>query len=102
MHGQATSGYEKLLAATTHYKPVLSVLSPLMTMAMKNPHDMKYIVATTMEALNAKSPKINYRSKNTWYLALIDPIPGKIMDIGYKYVVGGGYHVMKALGMIKE
>ena len=102
MHGQATSGYEKLLAETTHYKPVLSVLSPLMTMAMKNPHDMKYIVATTMEALNAKSPKINYRSKNTWYLALIDPIPGKIMDIGYKYVVGGGYKAMKALGMIKD
>lgn len=98
MHGQATSGYEKLLHSTEYYKPVLTVLSPLMTMAMKNPHDMKYIVNTVMEALYAKSPKINYRCKNTWYLALIDPIPGKVMDVAYKYFVGGLYKVMEAVG----
>lgn len=95
MHGQATDGYKKCLEITKYHKPVLSVLSPLMTMAMKNPHDVKYLVDTCMEAIFAEKPKQNYKCKNTWYLALIDPIPGFILDPAYKMVVGLGAKLMR-------
>lgn len=95
MHGQATDGYKKCLEGTKYHKAVLSVLSPLMTMAMKNPHDAKYLVDTCMEAIFAEKPKQNYKCKNTWYLALIDPIPGFILDPAYKFVVGLGAKLMR-------
>ncbi|MDD6807505.1 MAG: SDR family NAD(P)-dependent oxidoreductase [Oscillospiraceae bacterium] len=95
MHGQATEGYDNLLASTTHYEPVLSVLKPIMSVALNHPHDKKYLVDTVMEAVYAKNPKQNYRSKNTWYLALIDPIPGKIIDLGYKALVNVVWKFMK-------
>lgn len=98
MHGQANAGYEKLYQTTELYKPVLAVLSPLMTVAMAHPHDKKYLVDTVMEAIYAKHPKQNYKCKNTWYLGLIDPIPGWILDPAYRVVVGGGYKLMKLLG----
>lgn len=95
MHGQATAGYDKLLATTTHYEPVLSVLKPIMSVAMDHPHDKKYLVETVMKAMYADSPRANYKCKNTWYLALIDPIPAKIIDTGYKVVVNLGWKLMK-------
>lgn len=95
MHGQATAGYDKLLATTTHYEPVLSVLKPIMSVAMDHPHDKKYLVETVMEAMYADSPKANYKCKNTWYLGLIDPIPAKIIDTGYKVVVKIGWTFLK-------
>lgn len=98
MHGQATSGYHKILETTTHYVPVLTVLAPLMTAALSHANDMHYITDATIEAMTAKKPKQNYRVKNTWYLGLIDPIPGEILDPAYKVFVGGLYKVMKALG----
>ena len=100
MHNQAKDGYEKLLKSTTHYKPVLTVLSPLMSMAMGHPHDKKYLVDTVMKAVDAKRPRPNYKTKNTWYLALIDPIPATILDPAYKYFVGGLYKVMEKLGKV--
>ncbi len=98
MHGQANAGYAKLLATTKYYKPVLSVLSPLMTIAMGSAHDKKYLVDGVMDAIYAKHPKRNYKIKNTWYLGLMDPIPACILDPAYKYFVGGLYKVMKLLG----
>ncbi len=95
MHGQATAGYDKLLQTTTHYEPVLSVLKPIMSIAMDHPHDKKFLVDTVMAAIFDESPKTNYKCKNTWYLALIDPIPAKVIDTGYKVVVGLGWKVMK-------
>ncbi|NLL63433.1 MAG: SDR family NAD(P)-dependent oxidoreductase [Ruminococcaceae bacterium] len=92
--GQAESGYDKLIASTTHFKPVLSVLKPLMTVVLDHPNDKKYLVETVMEAMYAAKPKVNYRSKHTWYLALIDPIPAKIMDAGYKLVVNIGWKLL--------
>lgn len=94
MHGQATAGYDKLLATTTHFKNVLSVLKPIMAVALANPHDKKYLVTTVMDAIFDKCPKTNYKCKNTWYLAAIDPIPDKIIDFGYKKVVGLGAKIM--------
>lgn len=98
MHGQANAGYAKLLETTEYYKPVLTVLAPLMTIAMAHPNDKKYLVETVMEAIFAEKPKQNYKCKNTWYLGLIDPIPGTILDPAYKAVVGTGYKIMKLLG----
>jgi NADP-dependent 3-hydroxy acid dehydrogenase YdfG len=95
MHGQATAGYDKVLATTTHYHDVLSVLKPLMTIAMKNPHDKKYLVDTVMQAVYAEHPRVNYKCKNTWYLVAIDPIPAKIIDWGYKAVIGIGAKIVK-------
>lgn len=100
MHGQATSGYEKLLASTTHYVDVLSVLAPLMTVALSSAHDMHYITDACVHAATAKKPKQNYKVKNTWYLGLMDPIPGQILDPAYKVFVGGLYKLMKALGKV--
>ena len=100
MHGQANAGYQKLLETTTHYIPVLSVLSPLMQIALAHPHDKKHLVATVMDAIYDKHPKTNYKCKNTWYLQLIDPVPDKIIDFGYKHVVSAGYKIMKKLGKI--
>lgn len=100
MHGQATNGYEKLLASTTHYVPVLKVLAPIMTVALSSAHDMHYITDACIDALTAKKPKQNYRVKNTWYLGLMDPIPGQILDPAYKVFVGGLYKVMSALGKV--
>ncbi|NLL63434.1 MAG: SDR family NAD(P)-dependent oxidoreductase [Ruminococcaceae bacterium] len=94
MHGQATAGYDKLISTTTHYKPVLSVLKPIMSIALNNPHDKKYLVETVMQAMHDVKPKVNYKSKNTWYLALIDPIPAKIIDAGYKLMVNVGWKFM--------
>ncbi|MCQ2486600.1 MAG: SDR family NAD(P)-dependent oxidoreductase [Clostridia bacterium] len=98
MHGQANAGYAKLLKSTKYYKPVLTVLSPLMTVAMSSAHDKKYLVEGVMDAIYSKKPKRNYKIKNTWYLGLIDPIPPFIIDPAYKYFVGGLYKVMKLLG----
>lgn len=100
MHGQAAAGYQKLLASTEYYKPVLTVLAPLMEVALAHPHDKKYLVETVMEAIYAEKPKQNYKCKNTWYLGLIDPIPGFILDPAYKLVVGLGYKIMKLLGKV--
>lgn len=101
MHGQATAGYDKLLQTTEHYKPVLSVLKPIMSVAMNHPNDIKYLVNTVMHAIYDKSPKTNYRCKNTWYLVAIDPIPDKIIDTGYKVVVDLGYKLMCKFGKDK-
>lgn len=98
MHGQAAAGYHKLLESTEHYAPVLKVLAPLMEIALAHPNDKKYLVETVMEAIYAEHPKQNYKCKNTWYLGLIDPIPGWIMDPAYKVVVGTGYKIMKFFG----
>ena len=100
MHAQANAGYEKILATTTHYVPVLKVLSPIMSVALAQAHDMHYIVDATVKAITTEHPRINYKVKNTWYLALINPIPAKVIDFGYKYVVLGGYEVMKKLGKV--
>jgi hypothetical protein len=70
----------------------------MMTMAMKHPHEMDALVKVVLEAVYAKHPKQNYKVKNTWYLALIDPIPGWIMDPAYNMVIGFGYKVLHALG----
>ena len=101
MHGQANAGYLKLLETTTHYKEVLTVLSPLMQVALAHPNDKKYLVDTVMHAIYDKSPKTNYRCKNTWYLKAINPIPDKIIDFGYKHVVSLGYKIMEKTGKIK-
>ena len=98
MHNQATAGYDKILQTTEHYKPVLTVLKPLMATAMAHPHDKKYLVETVMRAIYAPHPRTNYKCKNTWYLAAIDPIPDKLIDKGYKAVVELGYKLMKKLG----
>ncbi|MBQ8077298.1 MAG: SDR family NAD(P)-dependent oxidoreductase, partial [Eubacterium sp.] len=90
MHNQATAGYEKLLKNTELYKPVLTVLKPLMSTAMAHPNDKKYLVQTVIKTINAKNPRTNYKCKNTWYLAAIDPIPDKIIDFGYKKIVDLG------------
>lgn len=90
MHGQATAGYDKLLASTDHYYNVLAVLKPIMSVALAHPNDKKYLVETVMEALYADHPKTNYKCKNTWYLGLIDPIPDKLIDFGYKALVKAG------------
>lgn len=102
MHGQATNGYQKLYKDTKVYKPVLSVLSPIMTVALQSAHDKKYLVNGVMDAIYSEHPRRNYRIKNTWYLGLIDPIPAFILDPAYKYFVGAGYKIMKALGKIKD
>ena len=98
MHNQATAGYEKLLETTEYYKPVLTVLKPLMSVALAHPNDKKYLVETVMKAIRAPHPKTNYKCKNTWYLEAINPIPDKIIDFGYKKVVDLGYKIMKKRG----
>ena len=98
MHNQATAGYEKLLETTEYYKPVLTVLKPLMSVALAHPNDKKYLVETVMKAIRAPRPKTNYKCKNTWYLEAINPIPDKIIDYGYKKVVDLGYKIMKKRG----
>lgn len=95
MHGQATAGYDKLLETTTHYHDVLSVLKPIMTIAMNHPHDKKYLVETVMQAIYDRRPKTNYKCKNTWYLELIDPIPDKLIDWGYRTLVSVGAKFIK-------
>ena len=100
MHNQANAGYDKIMETTTHYKPVLTVLKPIMSTAMAHPHDKKYLVDTVMKAIYAPHPRTNYKCKNTWYLAAIDPIPDKLIDYGYKTVVELGYKLMKRLGKI--
>lgn len=95
MHGQATAGYDKIMETTTHYHDVLSVLKPIMEMAMKHPNDKKYLVDTVMTAIYAEHPRVNYKCKNTWYLVAIDPIPSKIIDWGYKTVVNLGSKFIK-------
>lgn len=102
MHNQANAGYEKILETTELYKPVLTVLKPIMSTAMNHPHDKKYLVDTVMKSIYAKSPRTNYKCKNTWYLAAIDPIPDKIIDFGYKHVVNIGYKLMKKAGKIDD
>lgn len=96
MHGQATAGYDRLLQSTTNYKEVLSVLKPIMSVAMNNPHDKKHLVDTVMEAIYSNHPKTNYKCKNTWYLVAINPIPDKIIDWGYKTVVKLGSKLLKS------
>lgn len=100
MHNQATAGYDKILQTTERYKPVLSVLKPLMSVAMAHPNDKKYLVETVMRSIFAPHPKTNYKCKNTWYLAAIDPIPDKVIDMGYKAVVNLGYKLMKKQGKV--
>ncbi|MEG0978639.1 MAG: SDR family NAD(P)-dependent oxidoreductase [Oscillospiraceae bacterium] len=95
MHGQATAGYDKLLNSTTHYHDVLSVLKPIMSVAMNHPHDKKYLVETVMQAIYAEHPKTNYKCKNTWYLGIINPIPDKLIDFGYKTVVSLGSKLLR-------
>ncbi len=102
MHNQANAGYERILETTALYKPVLTVLKPIMSTAMNHPHDKKYLVDTVMKSIYAKSPRTNYKCKNTWYLAAIDPIPDKIIDFGYKHVVNIGYKLMKKAGKIDD
>ena len=98
MHNQATAGYEKILETTQYYKPVLTVLKPLMSTAMAHPNDKKYLVETVMKTIYAKHPKTNYKCKNTWYLAAINPVPDKIIDFGYKTIVNIGYKIMQKTG----
>ncbi len=102
MHNQANAGYERILETTEYYAPVLKVLKPIMSTAMNHPHDKKYLVDTVMKSIYAKNPKTNYKCKNTWYLAAIDPIPDKIIDFGYKHVVNIGYKLMKKAGKIDD
>ncbi|MBR6360345.1 MAG: SDR family NAD(P)-dependent oxidoreductase [Clostridia bacterium] len=102
MHNQATDGYQRILETTQYYIPVLTVLKPLMSTALAHPHDKKYLVETVMKAIYANNPKTNYKSKNTWYLAAIDPIPDKIIDFGYKALVNTGYKLMQKFGKKKE
>lgn len=98
MHNQATAGYEKILETTAYYKPVLTVLKPIMSTAMNHPHDKKHLVHTVMKAIYAPHPKTNYKCKNTWYLAAINPIPDKVIDFGYKTIVELGYKLMQKSG----
>ncbi|MBQ9518107.1 MAG: SDR family NAD(P)-dependent oxidoreductase [Eubacterium sp.] len=98
MHNQATAGYDKLLQSTELYKPVLTVLKPLMSTAMAHPNDKKYLVQTVIKMINAKNPRTNYKCKNTWYLAAINPVPDKVIDFGYKKIVELGYKIMQKQG----
>lgn len=98
MHNQATAGYEKILESTELYKPVLTVLKPLMSTAMAHPNDKKYLVQTVLKTIYARNPRTNYKCKNTWYLAAIDPVPDKIIDFGYKQIVNLGYKIMQKNG----
>lgn len=100
MHGEATDGYTKLAQSTTHYKDVLAVMKPLMTIAMSHPHPMSKVVNTTMRAIYSKHPRNNYRTGTDLYLAVIDPIPGEIMDKGYKIFLNAGAKIMRKLGKL--
>ena len=100
MHNQANAGYERILETTQYYKPVLTVLKPLMSTAMAHPNDKKYLVQTVMKIIYAKHPKTNYKCKNTWYLEAINPIPDKIIDYGYKTIVNLGYKIMQKTGKV--
>ncbi len=102
MHNQAADGYQRILETTQYYIPVLTVLKPLMSTALAHPHDKKYLVETVMKAIYANNPKTNYKSKNTWYLAAIDPIPDKVIDFGYKALVNTGYKLMQKFGKKKN
>lgn len=95
MHNQATAGYEKILETTRLYKPVLTVLKPLMSTAMAHPNDKKYLVQTVMKTIHSPHPRTNYKCKNTWYLAAINPVPDKLIDFGYKKIVEIGYKIMQ-------
>ena len=99
MHNQATAGYEKILETTEYYKPVLTVLKPLMSTAMAHPNDKKYLVQTVIKTINSPRPRTNYKCKNTWYLAAINPVPDKLIDFGYKKIVDLGYKIMKKKGL---
>lgn len=99
MHNQATAGYEKILETTQYYKPVLTVLKPLMSTAMAHPNDKKYLVETVIKAIKKPHPRTNYKCKNTWYLAAINPVPDKVIDFGYKKIVELGYKYMQKKGL---
>lgn len=98
MHGAANAGYEKLYNSTTHYKDVLAVMKPLMSVAMAHPHEMEDLVKVVVHAMETPNPRTNYRVKNTWYLELIDPIPDKIIDTSYNVFIKVGVKVLKLLG----
>ena len=98
MHGAANAGYEKLYNSTTHYKDVLAVMKPLMSVAMAHPHEMKDLVDVVVGAMYDDNPKTNYRVKNTWYLQLIDPIPDKVIDALYNGFIKVGVKVLKLAG----
>ncbi len=100
MHGQANDGYVRLREKTELYSDVLGVMKPMMDIAFAHPHPMEKVVNATIEAMEVDHPRTNYKVGTDLYLAVIDPIPAKVIDFGYKAVIGLGATVMKKLGKL--
>jgi NAD(P)-dependent dehydrogenase (short-subunit alcohol dehydrogenase family) len=76
--------FDKTLMETAHYKKILYRMKPLMIHELNRSGDPKKLVAALIKAVEAKNPKIRYRSGTGKLLAMMNILPEKWLDTMYQ------------------
>lgn len=87
MLGTANSDFEKMAAESKHFSKPMLKLRGLMDNELKKQNDPKIIGDLIVKILNKKNPKIRYKVKNSFKLALMGALPESLQDKIYTIVI---------------
>lgn len=80
----AMNGFDRALAATTHYQKVLIKMKSLMVSVFEHADDPKKLAVVVVKALEAKRPRLQYRVSSGALLSMMEILPERGIDILYK------------------
>ena len=86
----AETSFEKLLSITSHYQRVLTKMKPMMMRELKAANDPAILAKVLLRALESRSPRINYRVRNSRLMGLLELVPDSLLDAIYKVFMSGG------------
>ena len=87
MLGNANDEYEKIVKSSKYFKEPLTKLKFLMDKELKKQNNPKLVGNLIVKILKKKHPKICYRVKNSFRLALVGSLPEKLQDKIYTKVI---------------
>ena len=87
MLGAANKDYEKMAAESKHFSKPMHKLRGLMDNELKKQNDPKILGDLIVKILDKKNPKIRYKVKNSFKLALMGALPEALQDKIYTKVI---------------
>ena len=87
MLGSANKDFEKMAAESKHFKKPMMRLKHIMDNELKKQNDPKIIGDLIVKILDKKNPKIRYKVKNSFKLALMGALPEGLQDKIYTKVI---------------
>ena len=84
---QVQEGFERALAATGHYRDVLTKMRPLMEMELRQKNDPGRLTRTVLRAMEAPKPRLMYRVGTGRMLLMLELLPERWVDALYRIIL---------------